>query len=390
MPPKNFRCCILQITFVLSVLSTKQDTATVASCVPSARKVKIEALSGQYIQLFSLQVFSSSTGSNLATGKTSSQSTTLEASTPASEAINGSDEYSFSHTRKDDTNAWWEVDLGSVLPVRTIYIGQHKCRYAPDPTWCFCHLGGANFTLIDDAEVIVASYSLDLVCAKRHLIEFDSVEYCESTASPSNSPTIFSPSASPSVEGCPDIFVAGTSYEEGDTVEMNGVVYRCKSWPGSQWCSVSGYEPGGDNSAQAWDIIGYCDGSIAPTILPSTPSDAAGCPVAYSSNGNYGAGDKVSVASGAGNAVVYECAQPPNDVYCNQYEPGQFSNLGWAVTGYCDGTIAPTSKSLSSDGPSISPSPFYLNSPSKEPTISPSNSPMIFSPSASPSEAGPN
>jgi hypothetical protein len=332
--------------------SIYQTNAVVASCVPTARRVKIKAISGQYIQLFSLQVFSSSTGSNLATGKAANQSTTLEDSTPASAAIDDSDKYSFGHTTKYDPNPWWDVDLGSMLPIHTIYIGQHMCRHAPNPTSCFCHLGGANFTLMDDAGLIVASYSLGLVCAKRHLVTFDSLEYCESTASPSVgpmifspsagpttispsvSPTIFSPSASPSVEDCPDAFVAGTSYEEGDTVEVNGVVYQCRSYPNAQWCSVSGYEPGGDNSDEAWDIVGYCDVTIAPTQSPS--SDASGCPSAYSSDANYGAGDKVSVESVAGSAIVYECAQPPNDVYCNQYEPGHSTQLGWTVTGYCE------------------------------------------------------
>jgi hypothetical protein len=169
---------------------------TVATCLPNASKVKIIASPGNYLQLFSVQVFSTSSGSSLAVGKAASQSTTLEDGTPASEALNSIDEYSFSHTRKDDANAWWEVDLGSIQPISAIYIGQHKCRYAPDPTYCFCHLGGANFTLLDDSGVVVASYTLGLVCAKRHLIEFDSSYQCETSAE-SAAPSSISPSSIP-------------------------------------------------------------------------------------------------------------------------------------------------------------------------------------------------
>jgi hypothetical protein len=167
-----------EATLEYDLCTSPTFSPTVATCLPNASKVKIIASPGNYLQLFSVQVFSTSSGSSLAVGKAASQSTTLEDGTPASEALNSIDEYSFSHTRKDDANAWWEVDLGSIQPISAIYIGQHKCRYAPDPTYCFCHLGGANFTLLDDSGVAVASYTLGLVCAKRHLVEFDSSYQC--------------------------------------------------------------------------------------------------------------------------------------------------------------------------------------------------------------------
>ncbi|KAL7509263.1 hypothetical protein ACHAXN_006280 [Cyclotella atomus] len=164
------------------------------------------------------------------------------------------------------------------------------------------------------------------------------------SANPSLSPSVASsdaPSASPAPTECPDPFSAGITYEEGDMVEKNGIVYQCKTAPNSQWCSTSGYEPGSDQSDTAWGVVGYCTGSIAPTKSPSKISNASGCPSAFSSSAKYEAGDKVSVGSGAGSAIVYECAASPNDVYCNQYEPGNSLKLGWEVRGYCDGTYSP-------------------------------------------------
>jgi hypothetical protein len=200
---KNLSCRLLHVVSVHLLcfeFGHNQANGEGTACVPSAQKVKIESMPGQYIQLFSVQVFSSVTGPSIATGKAASQSTTLEESTPAFAALDHSDPYSFSHTAKHDPNAaWWEVDLGSMLSVRALYIGQHMCRYAPDPTMCFCHLGGSNIMLIDDVGTMVAKYSLDFVCAKRHAINFDSDEYCNPTGSPTTSFSIPSTNiASPS------------------------------------------------------------------------------------------------------------------------------------------------------------------------------------------------
>jgi hypothetical protein len=137
---------------------------------------------------------------------------------------------------------------------------------------------------------------------------------------------------------CPEFFVAGSSYEEGDLVEMNGVVYKCKDWPNAQWCSMDGYEPGSDNSANAWDIIGHCEGTIDPA--PSVVSEErklqlAGCPAPYSGSTSYTTGDQVAVTSG-GSSIIYACASAA----CNSNTPA--SGVGWTLIGYCEGTIAPT------------------------------------------------
>ena len=90
----------------------------------------------------------------------------------------------------------------------------------------------------------------------------------------------------------------------------------------------------------------FFPGTIAPTGSPAfaTLTDQNGCPTEYDSTTGYEAGDKVSVDTGAvgGDKLVYECESFPDDMYCGQYEPGHWSKLGWKLTGYCSGTIAPT------------------------------------------------
>lgn len=162
---------------------------------------------------------------------------------------------------------------------------------------------------------------------------------CTGTIAPSASPMYVSIT---SAGGCPDAYDSTATYEESDKVEMNGLVYKCRAWPNSAWCSMDGYEPGSDNSADAWTILGYCDGTISPTASPNFVSltDAGGCPDTFDSDATYELGDKATVEVNTGTFVVYECSG--NAGYCNQYEPGHWSKLGWTLKGYCSGTIAPT------------------------------------------------
>ena len=185
-PPTNFP----SKTISLQPSDQPSQLPSSEQCIPRAQKVKIQTLPGQYLKLFDVQIYSSSSGSNLAIGKTANQSTTLEDGTSASEAIN-QDEYLFSQTRHDDPHSWWEVDIGSTYEIKTIYIGLFSCRHGPenDIIWCYCHLGGANITLLDYAGESVANYTMDMVCAKRHIINFDrSNKYC--AVGPSTSPSV--------------------------------------------------------------------------------------------------------------------------------------------------------------------------------------------------------
>ena len=80
---------------------------------------------------------------------------------------------------------------------------------------------------------------------------------CDGTIAPTTSPNYQSLTDH---GGCPDEFASGTTYEEGDKVAVGSIVYQCRSWPNSAWCSMNSYEPGGVNSKEAWNILGYCDG----------------------------------------------------------------------------------------------------------------------------------
>eukprot|EP00804_Cyclotella_cryptica_P020912 CCRYP_009250-RA/>CCRYP_009250-RA protein AED:0.06 eAED:0.04 QI:0/0/0/0.75/0.66/0.5/4/0/652 len=164
---------------------------------------------------------------------------------------------------------------------------------------------------------------------------------CSGTISPTKSPQYVSLTKA---GGCPDEFVIGAKYEEGDKVAVNSIVYKCRSWPNAALCSMRGYEPDGLHSADAWTRMGYCEGTILPTSSPffdKTP-DLGGCPRQYSSDNSYEAGDKVSVEGNGLERIVYECKAFQESRFCDQFEPGHSSELGWKLVGYCDGPTMPT------------------------------------------------
>ncbi|KAL7515088.1 hypothetical protein ACHAXN_013046 [Cyclotella atomus] len=164
---------------------------------------------------------------------------------------------------------------------------------------------------------------------------------CSGTIAPTGSPIYVTLT---DAGGCPDEYASGTTYEENDKVALKGIVYKCRSWPNSAWCSMAGYEPDVVNSADAWTRQGYCDGTISPTTAPAFSSlvDAGGCAPDYSDSATYEAGDKVSVGGNGVQKIIYECKAFPDDGYCSTYEPGHWSKLGWKLVGYCEGTISPT------------------------------------------------
>ncbi len=127
----------------------------------------------------------------------------------------------------------------------------------------------------------------------------------------------------------------------GDRIAVNGVALQCRAWPNSAYCGRTGYEPLGVNSAEAWTVLGTCDGTIAPTGSPTFDvlEDQDGCPEAFSDSAEYEASDRVSVDIDGTNSIVYQCKAFPDSGYCNSYEPGHWSKLGWQLMGYCTGTI---------------------------------------------------
>ncbi len=68
--------------------------------------------------------------------------------------------------------------------------------------------------------------------------------------------------------GCPESFnLEKTDYVEGDTVENEGIVYECLV---AGWCNTRPGLPLAD-WPQAWDLLGSCSGTIAPSISPTPP-----------------------------------------------------------------------------------------------------------------------
>lgn len=182
--------------------------------------------------------------------------------------------------------------------------------------------------------------------------------YCSGSIGPTSAPSF---DALASVGACPQEWVMGdqNSYEQDDqvsvtvsTTPIRKVVYRCKSWPNSNFCGVHAPDVfGGD---LGWTLAGSCDGSIGPTASPnfdsiSFISNPSGCPALFSRSNTHEAGDRVavSVSTLPVRSVVYECRAFPNVGYCNgqgaSLDPGAtFGYLGWTLVGACDGTLAPT------------------------------------------------
>lgn len=164
------------------------------------------------------------------------------------------------------------------------------------------------------------------------------------------------PTASPTFDrwdgvGCPELYETYTEYKEGDIVKgMDGNVYQCKPFPYSGSCSQKGFEPGSSTSrwSEAWNLLGSCVGTIAPTSSPNYNLAAfGGCPDEYSTSGVYEEGDLV-----ASNGIVFKCRPFPysawcsHDAYAPKHTANNTENVGsqaWDVMGVCEGTMSPTS-----------------------------------------------
>jgi hypothetical protein len=153
---------------------------SVTKCFPNARRVKLEAVPAQRLQLHVVQVFSSLVDGDIANGKPAAQSSTRMPRTVAAAAIDG-DKVSFSRT--NDDNAWWQVDLEESYPIKAVYIGNHYCKHSPDPTECRCHLTGVNIILLDDANATVTNQVLGDTCGSpRQVVEFERKFECVQSA----------------------------------------------------------------------------------------------------------------------------------------------------------------------------------------------------------------
>ncbi|KAK1733587.1 hypothetical protein QTG54_015760 [Skeletonema marinoi] len=161
-------------------------------------------------------------------------------------------------------------------------------------------------------------------------------------------------------QGCPPEYVPNNSaYKPEDYVSVPknddntyGVVWQCKNAMTAPWCQNEGYAPGTQNGGQAWEKVGYCDGTISPTVSPtmlaSNPNPIKRvCQFKYkldtTSDGEYivlqaGSWEKggtsfATVTGGApfdlfkaGHVVrdgtdARKCNRWPFTPYCNQFSP---------------------------------------------------------------------
>lgn len=137
-----------------------------------AQYIKIQLGTGLNIAMFEVQVFSS--GNDVARGKPTKQSSTLK-SFFANFAVDGN-LGSFSHTDVGTSGipVWWEVDLGSMLPIQSITVKNRWCgSNSSDPNGCLCRLSNATLSLIDSVGSIVAMQSVTDTCGKAEVL-FDS------------------------------------------------------------------------------------------------------------------------------------------------------------------------------------------------------------------------
>jgi len=175
---------------------------------------------------------------------------------------------------------------------------------------------------------------------------------CTGTISPTTSPNYV---ALADEGGCPGAFDGGADYEQGDKISLDGLVYQCRPWPASAHCSQTGYEPGTslgtgaqlvEHWREAWSVVGYCEGTIAPTTSPVFVSlaDVGGCPDDWSVQ-TYEEGDRVHSMG-----LVYACKSWPHSGNCGQagFEPNVNSatadawKMAWTVVGHCSGSRGPT------------------------------------------------
>lgn len=163
-------------------------------CLPNARMVKLVSTTGKQIQVFEVQVYSVS-GSNVATGKIATQSSTLR-TFPASHAVDNNIT-TFSHT--NDASAWLQIDLGEVYDIDSLFFANRWCKEPSDPNDCFCRLSDANIVLVDGDGSVIVTESIGNTCGLPDFtFEFGrSPSYCSSrpggslTTLPTHTPTNF-------------------------------------------------------------------------------------------------------------------------------------------------------------------------------------------------------
>jgi hypothetical protein len=141
-----------------------------SSCNPTASpvialtsKIKLELATGEPIQIFELEAYSS--GKNVALNATATQSSDFNSKFVASNAVDGSNT-TFSHTAVGDTPAYLEVYLGDLYSIDSVTVMNRYCVNANDANGCLCRLTDATLTLLGERDdSVIAQISLGNTCS---------------------------------------------------------------------------------------------------------------------------------------------------------------------------------------------------------------------------------
>ena len=136
----------------------------------------MNSTTGQPIQIFELQVFSS--GINIALTGKATQSSSWSSGTVASKAIDGSST-TFSHT--NDPDAFLAVDFGGMHSIESVVIVNRFCKDSTDSPGCLCRLSNATMSLMDNNGDIITTRTIGNTCGVTSLtFSFDPLEtHCQ-------------------------------------------------------------------------------------------------------------------------------------------------------------------------------------------------------------------
>jgi hypothetical protein len=154
----------------------------IQTAAPVIKRVGLNTTTGEYIQIFELEIFDP-TGTNVARGKAATSSSVYH--TPSifpggtagpSNAVDG-DLTNVFHTnsRHDggDNSPWLNIDLGASVEARKIVIYNKWCGDVNDSAHpCLCRLSQANLVLYDGSNNIIKTLNVGGTCGKA-ILEYD-------------------------------------------------------------------------------------------------------------------------------------------------------------------------------------------------------------------------
>jgi hypothetical protein len=159
--------------------------------------------------------------------------------------------------------------------------------------------------------------------------------------------------------GCAPKFRDTVFYKPKDRISTKEIVFECKEWPLSLYCSQEWFRPdyvpteSAGHWAQAWKVLGYCTGTISISGGDCPPEWTLGD--VYN---KYKENDQVSMVKTNMPLVkvIYKCKPWPNSWYCGKHSPVAYNGgkLGWDFVGECN-PVTPRIGPLTTVAPTKSP-----------------------------------